>query len=255
VPPGQIPSIIEYSHRFLGLIASGFILATCILWARTHNWSPRVVAGGATVGVLLLAQIILGAVTVKLELPPYVVLVHLGMAEILLGMLTFVAAHASPAPRLVGAAPNLRFRNLAVGGMAAVYLLVLTGANVRANEASWACAGFPLCSGQFAPFGIDRLMDIQLLHRFFAYLVAAHLLVVVARAWRRERGTPALRTAAGFVLAALLAQIGIGAGMVSMGVPMVAQVLHVAGASAVWATIVGLTAIVWRARQSAGEAG
>ncbi len=250
VPPAQTSSIIEYSHRALGGVASALIVATLLLWARAHGWSARVLAAAVGIGLMLAAQIVLGAVTVALELPPMVVLGHLGLAMLVLGSLIVVSAaiwretEAAGGAARPGAGP--RMRRMAIGAVVAVYVLVLTGAFVRASGASWACVGFPSCNDAALPFGVDRLMDIQLIHRLLAYAVGTHLALVALFAWRTERPVPGLTAAALAVGAAVVAQIAIGATMVSTGVPPFGQVLHVAGAAALWSSTVALAAAAFR---------
>jgi len=261
VPPGHAPSIIEWSHRLLGAVASSFIVATVVLWARANRWNRKVVSAGLGLGALLLAQILLGAVTVKLELPPFVVMAHLGMAMLLLGALVIIAVIATPFanadpshPVAEGAAASRAgFRRLALSAVGAVYTLILVGAWVRATGATWACFGFPTCNGEILPFGSGPLVDLHLFHRLLAYAVSAHLIVTVARAWRTERQSSTICAAATAMGGWLLTQIAIGASMVSMGIPPLAQVLHVAGAGGLWISTVTLAAVAFRAPERRAE--
>jgi heme A synthase len=253
VPPGHAPGIIEYSHRVFGAFTSLLIVSTVVLWIRAWGARRLTVGGGALIGTLLATQIGLGALVVKLELPPFMVMVHLGMAMLLLALLIGIAALASPAPRRdwIEAVPGDRFLRMVIGAVASVYLLILLGALVRASGASWACAGFPLCNGELLPFGENRLTDLHLTHRLFAYLVAIHLAMTVARAVRHERGVPAVPRAAWLVAAGAVAQILVGITAVSTNVPPATQVLHVAGAGAVWASTIILLTTTLRARHLA----
>ena len=256
LPPAQTASIIEYSHRALGGVTSALIVATTVLWARASRWNPRVVAADTAIGILLAVQIVLGAVTVALELPPMVTLAHLGLAMLLLGILIVLAVRiwrwteGRSDAATASASPGLR--RLAIGTAAAVYLLVLTGAVVRATGASWACLGFPGCNGEALPFGSSRLVDIQLFHRLLAYAVATLAVVVALRAWRARREVPGLGVAALAVAASVVAQIVVGATMVSIGVPPAAQMLHVAGAATLWSSTVALAALARPLEASAG---
>src|SRR5581483_7773700 len=189
-----------------------------------------------------------------MELPPLVVMAHLGLAMALLGALVAVAVRATPVqadPTTVeaqddGSATLGRFRRLATSGVIAVYALILAGGYVRASGATWGCLGFPTCNGALLPFGANPATDIQLVHRFLAYAVSAHLIVVAARAWRMLPHHRAISWTAGVVVAWLVTQIAIGATMVSTGVPPVAQVLHVAGAAGLWLSVVALAVISYR---------
>src|SRR3954465_1048295 len=77
VPPLETAAIIEYTHRLLGALVSPLILSTTVgAWlVRRPQGAVRLPA--LALPVLLVIQILLGAVVVKLELPTMVVLVHL----------------------------------------------------------------------------------------------------------------------------------------------------------------------------------
>ncbi len=242
IPPPDRAAWIEWSHRTLGAVTSMVILAACAAWwlARPRRWTARVVAG--LVPVLLVAQVMLGAVVVWLELPAAAVMVHLGIAMAILGALVWLASSA----REPGGATGYRFGNdrRAFGAlvgftMVSTFGLIVVGAMVRGTGAGWACVGFPECNGQgLFPFGRGGLSDIQLIHRALALLVAAGALGVLVVAWRARWSTRAMRVAAGALAASVLVQGAIGAVAVSTGVPPLLQALHVAGAGAAWASAV-----------------
>ncbi|HEX2184493.1 MAG TPA: COX15/CtaA family protein, partial [Chloroflexota bacterium] len=95
LPPLDAPALIEYTHRLAGAIASPLILAVpAMAWLWHRQPSIRVPA--SLMPLLLAIQIPLGAVVVWLELPPMVVLVHLGMAMLILGAMVWVATQAAP---------------------------------------------------------------------------------------------------------------------------------------------------------------
>ena len=111
----------------------------------------------------------------------------------------------------------------------ALFVLLLTGAFVRATGATWICAGFPLCDGELM-FG-NRLIDIHMLHRFVAILVGSLLIFTV---WRiaSERDSPRrLTVAAVLVCIAIAFQISIGIWAVSTQAPALLRGLHVAGSA------------------------
>jgi heme A synthase len=246
IPPGQVPAIIEYSHRVWGAVASVLILTTLILWARSHRFRRDVVLSSLGIVTLLGVQIALGAITVRLELPPHVVAFHLGMAMILLGLLMAIAVSAWAEG--IDSTPSVgpRLRRMVIGATAAVFILILIGVYVRASGATGGCVGFPTCNGVLLPFGVNRLTDIHLIHRIAALLVAVHLVVTVMRALRHKPEVPGLAPTAALVGLSLLAQLGIGIWMVSSGFPPVALVLHVMGAGALWGATVALLTVALR---------
>jgi heme A synthase len=165
-------------------------------------------------------QVLLGAVTVKLQLPPWTVILHLGTAMLLLATL-LAAALRRPGFRLT---PGLR-PGLGRGAAALGFVTVLFGALTANLGAATACTGFPLCNGQLIPAG-NYLQHIQWTHRLLAYGLFAYLVVWAFRT--RQRG-PIV------VLGLAVLQIVVAAVMVLRGVPGWLQVLHAAVGTAVWA--------------------
>ncbi|MGH2369887.1 MAG: COX15/CtaA family protein, partial [Chloroflexota bacterium] len=226
IPPLEPAALIEYTHRLLGAIVSVLILAVPVaawLWRRQR----RILVPATLVPLLLAIQIPLGAAVVWLELPPMVVLVHLGFAMLILGGLTWVAAQAGPEVRVEAApvAGGRHYRALVTATAVVVFVLVLTGAYTRASGASWACAGFPGCDVPGTAIqaaeaaGARGLVHIHLFHRSTAYLASVLVIASLAETWRLRRGVPALKRAASLLAVLLLAQISIGALAVSFGLP------------------------------------
>ena len=244
IPPLDSAAILEYSHRTLAALVSAVIVAaTAVAWIR-HRAQRLIVVPMLAVLPLLLLQIGLGAVTVILELPPMIVLVHLTIAMILLALVitaSLTAIYGSNAEistdtgawNLSDASAKTRLVHWC--GIA-LFVLLLTGAFVRATGATWICAGFPLCNGELM-FG-NRLIDMHMLHRFVAILVGSLLIFTV---WRiaSERDSPRrLTVAAVLVSIAIAFQISIGIWAVSTQVPALLRGLHVAGSAAVWSAYV-----------------
>ncbi|HEX2325362.1 MAG TPA: heme o synthase, partial [Chloroflexota bacterium] len=228
--------------------------AVAWLWHRQR----RFLLPATLVPALLAIQIALGAVVVWLELPAFVVLVHLGFAMLILGAMVWLAAWVAPGPVALGAAPGAPgtgrdyYRALVSATAGLTLFLVLTGAFTRATGASWACAGFPGCAVpqeavQAAEAGGARgLVQIHLFHRATAYLVAVLTLASIGETWRLRRAAPALRRAALLLAGCLAAQIAIGAAAATFGLPVVLRGAHVAGAAATWGAAVLLAALAWK---------
>ncbi|MBI2867283.1 MAG: COX15/CtaA family protein, partial [Chloroflexi bacterium] len=78
IPPLNLPTLIEYSHRLAASLVSVLVLATAIVaWTARRRDRPVVLAASIAFA-LLIVQVILGGVTVLLELPPTIVTAHLG---------------------------------------------------------------------------------------------------------------------------------------------------------------------------------
>jgi heme A synthase len=220
LPPWDLPTWIEWSHRLMAALVSVLVAALAVYaWldqATTARRLPLAALG------LLIVQVLLGAITVKLSLPPWTVILHLGTAMLLLATL-LVAARGAPVP------PGVRPGSAAL--LALAFATVLMGALTANLGAASACLGFPLCNGQVFPAG-NYLQHVQWTHRLLAYALTV---TVAAWAWRARRRGP-------LVLLGLVAlQVGIAAAMVILGLPGPLQAAHVAVGAAVWAGMVLVT--------------
>ncbi len=235
VPPPDIPTLIEFSHRLLAFLATLLMVATlAVVWAR-HRGEQRIVAAASVATVLLAVQIVLGFVVVETGLLAGTILVHLANAEILLGVLVYLAYAATVAgtERDRRPASPAGMRRLLWAAAGSVYLLVLSGAFVVDTGSSGGCSGWPLCGGGFQlPTGGSA--DINVLHRVLALVVALIVGFAMAQVLRRstDRGT---RMAAMLVNILLLLQIAAGAVMVDTGFETAVRSSHEALASAFWA--------------------
>lgn len=210
------------------------LVVTTAVWAwRAYRQTRRDITYPAVAAAVLVPfQAFLGAVVVWLELPPWIVAVHF-----VVGML-FPAATVVTAGRawLRPVAATQAFLRTAWTGAATALVLVSLGAAVVATHADAACGRkWPACNGGFATGG--RLAVLQVAHRSFAYAVAAIAVVLAVLAWRGSG--PQL--AATVPLTAVAAQIGFGISLVLVEdgtrAHRVLEILHVAGAGAVWTSL------------------
>ncbi len=245
-PPLDLPTMIEIGHRWAAALVSLVVLSmTAVAW-RYHR-SDRAVRDPATLASLLLVlQVLLGAVTVKLVLPPWVVITHFANAMLLFAVLIVTALRAGTPPAAVrsseGAEAFRRHRLhglvLTVAGVGLV--VILFGAQVANFDAGLLCLGLPLCNGSLLPPQAP-LAWLHWTHRVLAFLFLAFVLALVVRTYRSSdlAGT-ALRRWVSVVLALTLAQIGVGAVMVVELLPAEYRAAHLLVGTALWATLVVL---------------
>lgn len=233
-PLDDLGTLIEWSHRLLATVVSVLIagLAGYSWWLRRLDRLDRLDRPGRAAFValaLLVVQVGLGAVTVKLELPPWTVILHLGTAMLVLAAL-LVATRPTP-----GNGPETGSRALRAPGwrpglviLGLTFATVLLGALTANLGAAAACGGFPLCNGQVIPTG-GALAQIHWTHRLLAYALTA---VVAWWAWRVPGRAPRV------VLSLVVVQVAVGAWAVLSGLPGGLQALHLAVGTAVWAAVV-----------------
>src|SRR5436309_2030343 len=231
-------TLIEYTHRLVAATVSILVLAlaTYARWLREGAGSRQQDSPNGPIAVsshrptvrpsvapyvalgLLIVQVLLGAVTVKLDLPPWTVILHLGTAMLLLATL-IVAARG----RRVASPSRAGLWVLTLG-----FVTVLLGALTANLGAASACLGFPLCNGQLVPDG-NYLQHIQWTHRLLAYTLFGY---AVWWAWRTRA------PAAWGVVALVALQVAVAAAMVLLGLPRPLQALHAAVGAGMWAALV-----------------
>ncbi|HET7789291.1 MAG TPA: COX15/CtaA family protein [Gemmatimonadales bacterium] len=226
LPPLDLPTLIEYGHRLAALAVTVLVVAVAIAgWRLASAAGPELQSArrlSVLAVILLTIQIALGAVTVKLDLPPWTIILHLGTAMLLFAALLVAARLTPPVAEARESVDRAARASLGLG-----FVVILLGALVANLHATYACAGFPLCNGALWPAG--GLAHLQWIHRLLAYLLFFH---VAGWALRRREG-PALA-----VFALVTLQVIVAAAMVLAGFPKVLQATHVAVGAAVWAGLV-----------------
>lgn len=226
-PPANVHAIIEYSHRAVGSVTGVLIIATVILaWVVWRTRRP-IVAWLATASLIgVVGEGLLGAGVVANELASWLVLIHLGLAMIILG---FLVATAVMAMRPASGVLHPGFRRLAAIATGGTYLLLLTGSTVVASGADTACRSWPLCGAGFTP-DFSGMNAFTMLHRGSVLIIGALLVLFLVRA----AGRPGFAAVSLATLVAFALQIAVGAGAaVTDG--MLFNGLHVALATLVWA--------------------
>ena len=238
-PPLDLPTFIESFHRWTAALVSVAIAGTALIAVRRHRQSRRLLVPALAGILLLVIQILLGAVTVRLELPPAVVIVHLLTAMLVLGTVLWTALEAG-----AGAAPRADTGQRTPLPWAVAYagfglVVILWGAQVANLNAGVVCTGFPLCAG--AGFGPPKtaLGPLHWTHRILAYAFLAVSILTAVRL--RAPSTPAaVRRAATAVLLATMAQVVVAAAMVLLHLPAALRALHLGVGTVVWVTLVVL---------------
>ena len=214
----DIPTVIEWSHRLFAALVSVLVLALAALaWRGAGSLEPGARAAAYTAAVLLVIQVLLGAVTVKTGLTPVLVILHLATAMLLLGSL-IAAAHAPWIPTPSSWIP-----------IGLTFITVLFGALTANLGAIASCGGFPLCNGQLIPTA-GPLAWVHWTHRLLAYTLAGYLVWWVMRSVDRR--------AWGGLLAIVVLQIAIAATMIQLGFPGSLQAAHAAVGAGVWGMVV-----------------
>ena len=256
LPPLERTAIIEWSHRTAAAIV-GLLIVVQSAWALIARRQDALLAMLAVLSLpLLMVQALLGAVTVRLELPPEIVAVHLTTAFALLAVLTVMAACADLGPGRTPIVSRERraFARVALWVTIGTAIVMLVGAYTVATGAGSGCTTWPSCrEAQIPFFGGERLQHIHWLHRV---TVAAGAALI---AWlflhvrdMRDRG-PMLRRGGHALVGLYGVQVVVGGLNILTGFSGGVRVAHLALASAIWVVMI-LIAYAGRFRPAPGTA-
>ena len=259
-PPMVGNIFYEHGHR---LVAATVGLLTLVLAVWTARREPRGWVRRLAWGCLaaVVAQGLLGGLTVKLLLPPPVSISHALLAQSFLCLVVWLAYATSrewlrpPAAPAVGGARERGALVACLWAAGAVFVQLVLGALMRHTESGLAVTFFPVDErGALLPEPVTGRVVIHMLHRGFAFVVLPAVLVAAARTARR---VPRLRAHAGLVAALIVGQVVLGATVIwtaardpADGVtPVVSPIpasLHVATGAALLALVWLLALRVWR---------
>jgi protoheme IX farnesyltransferase len=247
-PPLDLPTMIEIGHRWAAALVSLVVLAmAAVAWIQHRE--NRYLRNPATLALaVLVVQVLLGAVTVKLVLPPWVVVTHLANAMVLLAVILQTALRAAEARDgrnvgLAGRPPEAH--GWALGAAALGFIVILFGAQVANFHAGLLCLGFPLCNGAVLPAPGKAFLPWA--HRLLAFAFLGVVVALAAR-WSRRTDPPSrpLRRSVAIVVGLTVVQIGVAAAMVVELLPPSLRAAHLLVGTLVWAALVVL---VFRSRR------
>jgi heme A synthase len=261
----QEHQVIEFSHRVAATVIVVLIAALAFVAIRRLRERRWLVRGVVAAGVLVIAQAILGGLTVEHGLHTAFVAAHLGMAMLLLGLLITLRRLAQDGERAAPLDTSRALRWTAAIAVVLLFATIVAGGTIAGTEeegtpgqpvigAHLACGTeFPTCLGKFMPFSYGRLVDIQLTHRLFMYLTTIAVLAMTIIAVRRRVVLPPDGNRAFLLIPLLLAcQILLGAINVWEGKHAWLVVSHLTLATILWGTVVYAATSLVRVPEAVG---
>jgi len=243
--------LFEHSHR---LIAGTVAALTWVLglWLFFDKQSRALRPLAIAAPLMVMAQAVLGGLTVIYKLPKPITLSHLVLSMSFFSVLVVIAARTRPGAREAEAAfeplPRNRFDLRASVGLVCLAILgqVFLGGLVRHSMAGLACTTIPDCFGSYWPADSESAYSerIHMLHRYGAVTVG---LLVFAHAYLVARRTPAGHPARRLAIAApilVLAQITLGILSVTSLLHLHTVTTHLAVGALLLATHVSMWALL-----------
>jgi cytochrome c oxidase assembly protein subunit 15 len=258
----------EWGHRLLGrFIGVAFLVPFLWLWARRRiapAFMPHVVAIfalGGLQGALGWYMVMSGLVD-RVDVSQYRLTAHLGLALLIFGYVFWLALDldriARREPRRKGVGPM----SGAVALVALIFVQMLLGALVAGLDAGRGYNTWPLMDGRVIPEGLfvdspwwinlfENAMTVQFDHRMVAYGVLALAAVQAFRVFASGAGDRA-GTSASMLLAALVAQAGLGIWTLLAQVPINLGLAHQGGAVVVFAVALWHVHDLYRPAENVG---
>ncbi len=229
----------EHGHRLFAMSVGLLQIAlTATLWKRRGKLRAL---GFLLIG-LVIAQGMLGAITVAYKLPWFVSTGHLALGMSYFATLIYTAFRTRPAPSVIELQQHDRQRSELGGArkwifvaVVAVFCQLVLGALVRHLGAALVCIGMPTCMLDGTIWPDTAIQQLHMLHRLFGCVVAVVTIVASINVYRHARSWSTLRVLAVIAPVLVLVQItlGIFTVLTLRAVPL--AVAHFAGAASLWA--------------------
>jgi cytochrome c oxidase assembly protein subunit 15 len=215
----------EFIHRVVAGFVSFLVVGLHVMLIRKRSVPVHIkwLAFGAI--LLLFSQVVMGGLTVLLQLKAGVVASHLGMGTGLFAVLVWI--YQSLVWESVSAAPRQERVIVRQCGLMlmVIYTQILLGGLVASNYGANVCGReWPTCFGKWFPT-FSGIIGLQIIHRTWAYVV--FLTAVITYVIVRQLGTDVrLRKLTGMMLGVVLIQVCIGITNVMTNTPPSIAVIH-----------------------------
>jgi cytochrome c oxidase assembly protein subunit 15 len=235
----------EWAHRLLGRLIGVVLLVPLVYFLFTRQITPGLFT---RLGALLLLGAVQGAagwymvysgLSGRIDVSPYRLALHLALAMTIYGALITLALGHDVA-RMAPARRGIRSAALIVG---LVFLQMVLGAFVAGLRAGLSYNTWPLMDGRLIPVGLgvmepwylnlfENALTVQFDHRLVAYLLLA---ATLAHAWWVRASAPGIKRGALLLVAAVVAQAGLGIWTLLEQVPLPLALTHQAAAAGLFA--------------------
>ncbi len=238
MPPMVGGIFYEHGHRMVAT-AVGLLTVVLAIWLARREpraWVRRL--GYAAVGTVI-AQGILGGLTVLFLLPTAISVAHACLAQTFFCLVVTLAVVTSPRWRDGRNAEPSAVSHAGAWAVLAIFAQLLIGAIMRHDKAGLAIPDFPLAFGRIVPPIHSFAVAIHFAHRVWALVVAGCVLNFLVAAWRS--GRVGMRRTALILGGGVLAQIALGAATVLTQKAVPVATAHVVTGALLLGTALAMT--------------
>lgn len=212
-PPMVGGVFYEHGHRMIASSVGLLTIILCVwLWRKeTRRWVQWT---GTFALVAVIAQGILGGITVLYLLPTPISVSHAGLAEIFFCLTVSLALFTSKEwfrePLKIVSDRNKAYRKLTVMTVLVLYIQILLGALMRHTESGLAIPDFPLNFGKLIPPEFTFQITVHFAHRLGAIAATIMIVLLAVKTFSQFKGIKNFVVPVVFLLVLLLFQITLG---------------------------------------------
>lgn len=233
IPKYHFGVYLEFIHRVIaGVVGIVYMLFFIQVWRNQNFRKLRVLS---LIGLFfLIAQIIMGGLTVLKLLEAYIVTLHLSLATAFLLCLYVMKLNLMEGFQktlvLAKSKVSYLFKALTLLGSIFVVVQIVLGGLVASTYSGLVCIDFPTCNGSYFPEMVGPI-GIQMLHRFGAYWLSILVIslfvttIFYAKKMKLQKNQKVLVTQILFLLGA---QIFVGVMNLKYLMPAALSVFHLA---------------------------
>lgn len=252
IPKLEYHTLIEYTHRSLGMLSGLLSLALAIvaivMVARARRGerlqAPRAAVWTAvSMAPLFVVQGALGGWVVLSGLDPAVITIHFAVAFLVLALSVAITTLALLDAPVRSADRDQTYSRLAGWTAIATYALLLIGTYVRAEGAGLAFRDWPLMGGRLVPSLTVAGAVEMFLHRGLALVVTVLVIWLAVRARTRQPRSNLLVRLSGLAVVLILTQVALGGVNVVTELATIPRAAHVGVSALIWATVVAIVLV------------
>jgi cytochrome c oxidase assembly protein subunit 15 len=248
--------LFEHGHRLVAATVAVMTFALSFMLYQYRRRDSALVRLGLVAAALVVIQALLGALTVKLRLPPWVSSLHQATAMAFFSLtvsVAFLTRQRLSAVREPEPCSDFGFRRRLAQVTAAVtgltYLQIVAGAVMRHTRAGLACGyDFPLCQGRIWPLGAHWGVQVHMLHRLGGVVVGIAVVALALWVWGHRPARRGLRLLSAAAAVLVVCQVSLGIAVIFTSRELVTMTLHSSLGAALLANLVALYWIAnpWR---------